>query len=451
MGLPQATSATVLDSPLFAGGGVVWGESRCLRPCEDGNFTEEETIRLARPGSAPRTVFRGRRGVADSGPNGFSSLLSYTASGARLDVLKTASAQEEFSSVNEDTLSAGRLGGSLRRIFRCEGESAGDSPLETVFTLMGDTLVYRPGPCRPAERRIVALDLGDGAREAIPESRPGRPAELEAEGRFVSYELTVRGFSREYVVYDRAARAEAYNIALPEERDILASDIQRDGKAVLLTREIAASDDACRGYRLTWYSIAEPIPHDLAVTPCRGSVAITGDRIVFTSATPNPRSLAVTDIAGQARQLAEFGVALFDTDIARVTYGVSNCAGGDDFFVQHFDGPVHRASPSLCPISITSRRLRAAAHNRVRLRLRCPRGCNGRISIRAADGRKLALRDFGLGRTDKTTVTLRLNRRGRLRLQRAGRLRVTIKAITFDRDTFRTRRTTHPAVLSRVR
>jgi hypothetical protein len=249
------------------------------------------------------------------------------------------------------------------------------------------------------------------------------------------------------VVYDRAARAEAYSVALPQERDIIASDLQRDGKIALLTREISASDDNCRGYTLSWYSVAEPVAHDLAVSPCRGSAAIAGDRIVFESADP-PRSLTVTDLAGQARQLTDFGVGSdLDTRADRVTYALRNCAGGRDFFVQLFDGPVHKHPPAACPARIASKGLRAT-RSRVPVLLRCPKGCEGRVSLRGSDGRKLALQDFDVGRGDPGAVKLRLNRRGRLRLRRSGRLRVTIKALTFDRD-FRVRRTSKPGVLLR--
>jgi hypothetical protein len=444
------TKGSVFAQPLFAGGGIVWSESRCLRPCEDGNSIEEQTIRLARPGARPRTVFRGRRGIAQSGPNGFFSQLAYTASGSYLAVLKSDSAEDEFSSINEDTLSVGRLGGSLRRVFRCKGQSVGGSPQETVFTLTGDTLVYRPGPCRPAERRIVALDLGEGTREVIPQPREGRPAELDAEGAFVSYELTIKGFAREYVVYDRATGAEAYSVALPQERDIIASDLQRDGKVALITRTIAESDDECRGYTLSWYSIDEPTPHDLTVNACRGPVAISGDRIVFASAQPRPQSLTVTDLAGQARQLADFGGFLdLDSRADRVTYGLRNCAGGSDFFVQRFDEPIQKDPPAGCPVRIASKRLRAT-RNRVLVRLRCPRGCKGRVSLRGLDGRKLALQDYAFGSSETKAVVLRLNRRGRLRLRRSGQLRVTIKALTYD-PAFRIQRTSKPGVLLRAR
>jgi len=203
------------------------------------------------------------------------------------------------------------------------------------------------------------------------------------------------------VVYDRLARAEAYSLTFPKERDIIASDLQRDGKVALLTREIAASNDSCRGYTLSWYSVAEPTAHEVPVNACGGPVAIARDRIVFQGAEPRPRSLAVTDLAGQGRQLTNFG-ALFDLDTRadRVTYALRNCAGGQDFFIQRFDGPVHEAPPSPCPVRIASRRLSATARNRVRVRLRCPKGCAGRLSLRGRDGRKLALQDFDLGRAE---------------------------------------------------
>lgn len=258
----------------------------------------------------------------------------------------------------------------------------------------------------------------------------------------------MKGFSREYVVYDRAARAEAYSVAFPQERDIIASDLQRDGKVVLLTRTIAESDDDCGGYTLSWYSVAEPSAHDLALNACGGPAAIAGDRIVFESADPRPHSLTVTDLAGQARQLTDFGGFLdLDTRADRVTYALRNCAGGRDFFVQPFDGPVHKDPPAACPARIASNQLRAP-RNRVRVLLRCPKGCEGRVTLRGSDRRKLALQDFDVGRGEPGAVKLRLNRRGRLRLRRSGRLRVTIKARTFDRD-FRGRRTSKPGVLLR--
>jgi hypothetical protein len=132
-----------------------------------------------------------------------------------------------------------------------------------------------------------------------------------------------------------------------------------------------------------------------------------------------------------------------------VTYVLRNCAGGRDFFVQLFDEPVHKHPPAACPARIASKGLRAT-RNRVPVLLRCPKGCEGRVSLRGSDGRKLALQDYAFARSETKAVVLRLNRRGRLRLRRSGRLRVTIKALTFDRD-FRIQRTSKPGVILRGR
>jgi len=444
--------AFLKQGPTIAGSKVAWSESRCRGNCDflDAALnTEEVLIRTVTPGRRPRTLLRTLTESASSGPNGFESDIRFAASDTRLAIVRTDESRDEFVESRVDTLAAGRAGGSLGRIFRCRGGSTDFDLPSTVFALTGDVLVYRPALCDGERKVFVSLDLRTGARQALGFSSPSTVIGLDAKGDFIGVTLESEGSIREYVVLDRSKASEAYRVAPPAGENIASADLQADGKAAVLTTAPTVDPQRCSGSRLAWYSTAEPFPHRLDVSPCFGAIAVTDDRIVFRS--DRPRGFSVTDLLGRARlvaNLGKVGSGQVDAGAGRATYGLDNCAGGTDILVQALNAPAHRAGPSACPLRIRSRRLRATAAGQTAVAISCPRGCAGRLRLRALDRRVLAERRFALQGRSRASVRLRLNVAGRRRLRRNGRLRVAVKTFTRDR-TFTNRPTVRRAVLVR--
>jgi hypothetical protein len=242
------------------------------------------------------------------------------------------------------------------------------------------------------------------------------------------------------VVYDRAAGAEAYRIALEHTQlpgPVTGFDLQSDGKVAIA---MADPRDASSG-AIAWASPAMPTPQLLA--PSDGvpqALRIVGDRIVVRSRDGDPYSgpdnLQLLDLSGAVRKVARVAAGAgggVDFDGTRIAWFGEQCANA----VLHIaDAGAPGAADdhtTHCPVQISAGRLALDHRRRTQIELTClapnphRRGdaCTGRLRLSTTAGRRLAQRRFRIRTDGVREVTVKLPRRAHPR-----RVRVVVVSRT---------------------
>jgi hypothetical protein len=284
--------------------------------------------------------------------------------------------------------------------------------------LDGDRLAYDPDPCDDAPR-LVVRDLATGETVALPE--PAGGVLLNLRGRFVAW-IAGSGGEARLVVHDLMAGATAYSAPAV---DVLALDLDADGTVAAVS---GRPGRPCSTGRLVRYSVAAPAAKDLGPA-CATGVSIDGGRIVHLGREGFFRTLRAVGSDGTVQDLVRFGRVRpgnFDLFGERLAWAARDCGGGEAIFTARLaDAPLDAGSIN-CRARFRSGVV-LVRRGIATVRLQCPRGCGGELSLRHMGGR-----DFSLLRGE-TDVRVRLRRDARARLERRGSLEALAKIVTFNR------------------
>jgi hypothetical protein len=167
-------------------------------------------------------------------------------------------------------------------------------------------------------------------------------------------------------------------------------------------------------------------------------VAIGEGRIVFARRSPgaDPRVQLVSDslLAPDTRVIAEFpraeSLGDFDWDGTRASWAQASCAGGSIRTQDVGAASPDPLEPEPCPAQILSRRLEVDSAKRIAVRVRCARGCQGRLALGLAGTQGAPL---AIARGQTATVRIELGRRARQQLEVGPDVRtVAVRAVTSD-------------------
>jgi hypothetical protein len=126
-----------------------------------------------------------------------------------------------------------------------------------------------------------------------------------------------------------------------------------------------------------------------------------------------------------------------DADERRIAYALRLCSGHDRLTVQRLGEPVMSAGSPRCPVALPSRRLPVSRSGRLRVPLRCPRGCDGFLYV-THFSRNRGYVDFVFEKRfrlppGRRNVRARIYHQGRRLLRSRGRVRARVSAAVYDR------------------
>jgi hypothetical protein len=407
------------QGPQLAGERVVWSQQLCLRGCDIVAPSETDgvySIRSADGDGRVRRLFRARTSGAFSGPNFGYDRYSFLASETALATLHvTLSGDELEGESGRVAVRAGAPGARRPLLVNCSAPFfTGAAPV----ALDGGRLAYDPDPCDDAPR-LVVRDLATG--ETVPLPEPAGGVLLNLRGRFVAW-IAGAGEEARLVVHDLMAGAMAYSAPAV---DVLALDLDADGTVAAVS---GRPNRPCSTGRLVRYSVAAPAATDLGPA-CATGVSIDGGRIVHLGREGFFRTLRAVGSDGTVRDLVRFGRVRpgnFDFFGERLAWAARDCGGGEAIFTARLaDAPLDAGSIN-CRARFRSGVV-PVRRGIATVRLLCPRGCGGELSLR-----HMGWRDFSLLRGE-TDVRVRLRRDARARLERRGSLEALAKIVTFNR------------------
>jgi hypothetical protein len=225
------------------------------------------------------------------------------------------------------------------------------------------------------------------------------------------------------VVHDLMTGTTAYSAPAAGVR---ALDLDVDGTVAAVSGEPRRP---CATGRLLRFSVAAPEPADLGPA-CATGVVIDGGRIVYLGWDGPTRTLRLSGPDGGGRDLVRFGrvrPGSFDFGGERIVWAARDCGG---------DKGIFRATLAEAPLGLGSVKCRARfgsgvvpVRRRIAIvRLRCPRGCDGELSLR-----HMGRRWFSLLPREPNVVPVRLRRDVWDRLKRLGSLPALAKMVTYNR------------------
>lgn len=337
------------QGPLLVGGQVAWRESLCFRNCaqyESDGYCDDSSlalaVRLSRKGRRTRTLASGRNDCSDAGPSSSASALSFDISRSHFALERSSTFGSEEAYGSASTLHAGPIGGPLKRLYRC-----GDEEVFSQFALDGQRLFYNPTPCAESPDSLVVLNLRSGKAMRVPVPAKVRIYFLQLAGRYAAFTVQSRvsPYASETVVYDLAARSEAY-------RTGTSGALSRDGKMVVLRSVRARKNDGkyCERRSLSWYSPAEPRPHRIPVSACNHPVLFAGQRIVYLAPGKPGRSVKIATLQGKTRTVLRFNyesaIYHLDADSHRLAFATPRCSGGSALYTTPLNAaPIVTGSP----------------------------------------------------------------------------------------------------------
>lgn len=417
-----ARVSALAQGPQVVDGRIAWMESRCFRGCGfyDTGPVERSVIRLSRAGERPRTIFeREVQNASSGGPSFYFESFRFAVSASHLALLKVADSGGPDGESSSSRLSAMRRGGRFATLRECDYEpSSGGSS----YALEG-TLVAYDGSCSGGyggselDPRLMIRDLATGTAVAVPE-REGLTIEtLRVDAPHVAALLSSGVTAPAQIAVYTAGGDPVLRVPFPERPE--GFDVQADGTLVV-----------CAGGELRSYAGSET--H--ALGRCTGAVRATAGRIVYAAPDDGGTVLRLARIGAGSRDLAALGSVEstpFDADARHVTYGLVTCDGNVELRLVSLATAPLRAPDPRCPVRVGARTLSPAAKGRVRVRLRCPRGCRGVLALKR-NASLLATETF-LKRPGRHSVTLTLGHKLRQTLRRRGALRVAQIARVEDR------------------
>jgi len=333
---------------------------------------------------------------------------------------------------------------ALAPVARCEGQglsfpyAVGQSYVafvdECPSTELDDTgsrrLRYLDYSAGPPRRRSFALKRGRFL---------GDPYEdrLRVAGRWAAVDASVpnSGPAPPYqfsptIVVDLAAGREVYRVErypYPSPSTGYGAAIDEDGTLVTVSN----ATKECKG-TLAFHTPADPSRHPLPGRACAPAIEVYGGTFLYMGLANGRRGLMVGNVDGRPRRPLALagpeGIQNFDIEGQRVVYSLEACAEATSVRLTSLEG--EEADPQQdrrCPVRLASRRTRLDRRGRVRLRLRCPRGCEvtGRLTLplrrNGLRGRRRTSTRASTYSTGPTaTLEFSLNRRARRRLGGGG-------------------------------
>jgi hypothetical protein len=412
----------LVGGPQLAGDRVAWSQETCLTGCRALASNGSDRFEIFSAGRGRRArLFRARTVHGASGPDSSSEWYPFLLSEQVLATthISLRGAEADIDARGEAELRAGPPGGARELLLSCRSNAFAFVGVAPV-ALDGSRLAYDPDPC-DGTASLVVRDLATGATQTLPEPSGGSLMRLR--GRFVAWIEGTGPAAARLVVYDLEAGARAYSAVADR---VHALDVDSDGTVAAVNGQM---NDLCVAGRLLRYSVADPRPVDLGVDVCATGVRIEGGRIVFLGWEGFTRTLRAMDPGGAVEDLVRFDRVLpgdFDAGGDRVAWAARNCAGGEAIFTATLSDLPQSAGSINCRARFRSGlvRVRRGVAN---VRLRCPRGCGGEVSLR-----HMGRADFSLLRSEDE-VRIRLRRGARARLERRGSLDVLAKLVTRNR------------------
>ncbi|MDQ3091143.1 MAG: hypothetical protein M3R46_05660, partial [Actinomycetota bacterium] len=188
------------------------------------------------------------------------------------------------------------------------------------------------------------------------------------------------------IVVDLAAGREVYRVErypYPSPYTGYAAAIDEDGTLVT----VSDATEECKG-TLAFHTPTGPCPHPLPGRACAPAIEVDDGTFLYIGLANGQRGLMVGNVDGRApAPMALAGkerIHNFDIEDQRVVYGLEACGEATSVrLVSLKQEGVDPLRDPHCPVRLASRRTRLNQRGRVRLRLRCPRGCEvtGRLSL----------------------------------------------------------------------
>jgi hypothetical protein len=423
----------LVEGPRLAGSAVVWREQLCLSACGPDevacNQVYRYRIRIA-PARQRRNLVVGETGCASSGPESFNEDVSFRVSPQHLLVASSSSSSGEFDESAGAGLLGGPIAGPLEQLAACTTEEEVASRTTLAYALDGDLAALDPSPCNEIPE-LGVRNLADGSTRSIPLEGDREIQHLALSGTLVA---AVRAGMVE--VYDVRTGGAVYTARLPDDQPF-GLQLAADGR-------VAASFAPGRGYPCGPASVwlAEPELPEGRVLPIRAcsEVRFADAGLVYLAANrrhqPESLSYFATEGGGE-RRIVRFGGILgqagFDARGELAAYGLLGCSGTVDLYTVAVTGPTEAAGSPRCAARALGRALISYPGGRLRIRLRCPDGCAGRIVARHR-GTLLAARPFTLGpRVRAGSVIVRLRRSGRRLLSETRYIALTVEGRITDR------------------
>ncbi len=399
-------------------------------------------VRARRPGGAARTLMDEKLPAGTGGSiEPLSGASGLAASSQRVGLLVL----QERTGGNEGGLVAielwgGPVSGHLARILSGRvgaGGACGPEPVSVAVT--GDTLVDAEISCRePHPHSVVVRDYARGGAPVTIASAPVID-QVAAAGHYVAWlqadrapEATPAPWT--IVVYDLERKAEAYRVPADPARGISRLQIQADGTA-LADGQREPRPGQPGGDFITSYTLAgthAEVPP--AFLP--GGRNFAARRIVVAQYPPSgPDALALGDLAGAVTRITQaprhaLGTVV-DYDGVHVAYVEQRCQG-NTLVRQDATLPASLAGSTAtdCPVSIAAGTLRVRGA-KVRVPVRCPRGCSGGLALTRGGHRLATARTLSVPPAGRATVTFTLTASARRAVSR-GTLAGTVTATTRD-------------------
>jgi hypothetical protein len=413
--------AYLTQGPQLVGERVAWSQSLCVRGCDidfSSQIDELYEIRSAGADGRVSRIFRTRTRGSFSGPNFGYDHYSFLLSEQTLATVRHQLSGDEVSGESGGvSLRAGAPQARRELLARCLAAPAFDAM--TPLALDASRVVFDPAPC-DAVPRFVLRDLATGATRPLPDAA-GRVREVRLRGGFVAW-VESTGVIERLVVHDLTAGTTAYSAPLA---GVVEFELDSDGSVALVAGDPRSP---CRTGRLLRYSLSAPVPTDLGPA-CATGVRIDAGRIVFLGWEQFTRTLRVVAPDGAVQDLVRFGrvrPGAFDLDGERLAWATRDCGGGQAIFTAELSEAPLTAGSINCRARFRSGTV-PVRRGLATVKLTCPRGCGGELSLR-----HLGRRDFSLLRGERE-VRVRLSRRARERLQRRGSLQALAKIVTRNR------------------
>lgn len=304
------------------------------------------------------------------------------------------------------------VSGSLLAYLSCAANPTLGSP--------GRLVLHATGPAAPPDRSI-ALPAGLSHVNALAMAGYVLAAYLSAPG----------SSSGAVVVWDAATGTERYRVPVAAVDHSLA--VQADGTVAFTF----VRSGGCTGVGLAWASPLEPSEHALPGCVVDNGVRLVDGRLAYLAGPPSASALVTTDLFGGARRtaLSPGGIPVgFDFDGANLAIARPACDGGAVIRLEPATTDDSARVDPRCPGALPRQHPRVV-NRRVRVRVRCPIGCHGRLTIRTLSGMLIGSAAVTVPQQQRSRRIVVKLRRAALRLAHGGKLsvRVTLKTRRLDR------------------
>jgi hypothetical protein len=342
-------------------------------------------------GAAPSRLFSGP-GSGTSGGDVFTITgLTFAASPTLLAVEQYVDNVYKADDSISDSLETGPAGGP----FSFVPDASSCATVRLAFAVSGSTLAYLS--CGPASSGGVArlhVVLHDASASGAADQTLSVPVgvspvggdELALAGNAVAgyFPASANGGAGEIVVWDASTGAVSYTVSVSAV-DGLTLAVQSDRTVAFFI----ASKTGCG--LVAWASAAGPSEHD--VPGCaQDGVRLVNDRLAYVAGAAGAAALVTADLGGAdprtALELGAVPLRDFDFDGTRLASEIPACDGGGDYALQDASTNQPVTVDPVCPVEIPAQ-LPVLKRGAIDLRVDCPLGCHGVLTVGTAQGKRL--------------------------------------------------------------